>query len=615
MLADRPSWSAARVKYDWVASKEFMACLLGLHAGEGWWGERLGWIIRAAGRGDKRADGRSAFGPPSVEMQLVSKKRGTVRPRKISLRALIAALVGCLVLTAALLALLRGSPPEVATVDADAAAQAPASEPPAADATTLERREQVVEDTNEMLLWESPTSGPPISLEWTPAGAQCFVHLRPAALIAHGEGERVLAGLGSWGRDAVDRLRAATGAELTEIDAVLVSIVEGVDGKLDACLRVELVKPWDDAELARRFPNGREAKLGKSFVRIVDDRARWLADQASRPGHTLVVCPQAIASELIDSGGESPPLVRDLESLVAHADTLRDVTIIFSPRFLQAGGSGLVAGDAAPLRDGLLWLVDRDATAAAVSAHWDADFFVELRAAPALSVPPRRLAARLRERVAELPSKIDAVIDPSSRPPYGRNVLERLPAMLRTLAELTRSGDDDRLAVLNCYLPAPAGHNLLTATELLLTLPPGEAASAAGQPTGNRPQSIEDLLTQPTSLSFPKDSLQRALELLADDLGVPVVIAGADLQLDGITQNQSLSLNMRNRPAGEILVEILRRANPDRTAAGPADPRQKLVYVIEPPTGDGPGRIIVTTRSAAEKRGLALPAVFGSAGR
>jgi hypothetical protein len=61
---------------------------------------------------------------------------------------------------------------------------------------------------------------------------------------------------------------------------------------------------------------------------------------------------------------------------------------------------------------------------------------------------------------------------------------------------------------------------------------------------------------------------------------------------------------MVNRTAAEILVEILRRANPDKLAAGPADPRQKLVYVV------GPKAIFITTRAAAADRGERLPAVF-----
>ena len=45
-------------------------------------------------------------------------------------------------------------------------------------------------------------------------------------------------------------------------------------------------------------------------------------------------------------------------------------------------------------------------------------------------------------------------------------------------------------------------------------------------------------------------------------------------------------------------------------ATGPADPRQKLVYVIEPTTTGAAERIIVTTRTAAAKRGDQLPEPF-----
>jgi hypothetical protein len=107
-----------------------------------------------------------------------------------------------------------------------------------------------------------------------------------------------------------------------------------------------------------------------------------------------------------------------------------------------------------------------------------------------------------------------------------------------------------------------------------------------------------------TTLSFPKETLEKALEMLSMDLKIPLQIAGRDLQLEGITKNQTLSLDLRDRKAGDILVAILRQANPDRTATSAADPRQKLVFVIR---GDA---IIVTTRSAAAQRNEELPEVF-----
>jgi hypothetical protein len=149
------------------------------------------------------------------------------------------------------------------------------------------------------------------------------------------------------------------------------------------------------------------------------------------------------------------------------------------------------------------------------------------------------------------------------------------------------------------------------AAELLLTQPrAGESTTTVESPGDAKPSTIEERLAAATSLSFTKDSLERALELLAEDIGVEISLQGADLQLDGITKNQSLALDLRNRPAREILLEILLRANSDRTATGPTDPRQKLVYVIQPDQAGRPGRIIVTTRTAAEKREDRLPDVF-----
>jgi hypothetical protein len=111
-------------------------------------------------------------------------------------------------------------------------------------------------------------------------------------------------------------------------------------------------------------------------------------------------------------------------------------------------------------------------------------------------------------------------------------------------------------------------------------------------------------------LQFARDSLEAALEQLSKAIGVEIVILGPDLQADGITRNQQLSMNLENRPAAEILVEILRAANPDKSATGPQDERQKLVYVVKPKSAEGPEAVFVTTRAAAAERGEKLPADF-----
>jgi len=493
-------------------------------------------------------------------------------------------------------------------------------------------REQVVDDPVGELLWTSPTTGPPLSLAHVPAGAQCLIHLRPALIASHPDGERILAALGPWGQSALSRLREMLGAEVIDIDSLLMAIIVEADGQLDACLRADFNPPSskggargeipdrdrhgaaDVSELARRFPTAQPAKYRDTSYLSIGGRAIIPVSPA-----TIINCPSRLAAELIDSAGGAPPLIRDLEALVEQADADRAVTIIVAPKFLQASGNELLTASAAPIHEAIRWLIGGEATAVALSAHWDENFFVELRATPALNVQPRRLAGKLRERIAAAPDEVEEIVLASPWHPHGRKVLARFPGMLRALSRYSRSGEEDRHALVRGYLPPMAGHNLLMAAELLLTQPrAGEVAAATGHVSAP-PATLEARLAAKTSLTFTKDTLERALELLSEDIGVPIVIQGADLQLEGITKNQSLALDLRDRPAGEILVEILGQANPDRTATGPADPRQKLVYIVEPAASVGPsgasGRIIVTTRSAAEKRGDALPAPFARTAR
>jgi hypothetical protein len=239
--------------------------------------------------------------------------------------------------------------------------------------------------------------------------------------------------------------------------------------------------------------------------------------------------------------------------------------------------------------------------------NWGDGFFAELRAAPALSTSPRWLATTLHERLRSAANDVGQFVDGQTWTVHGQKVIERFPAMLRRLADATRHGEDSRQAVLNAYLPSVAGHNLLMGAELLLT----QRAKAGdhGQHAGESESSVEQRLAASASLVFPKETLQRAIESWAEEADVEASIDGAALAAEGITQNQTLTMDVRDRPAGEILVEILRLANPDRTATSAADPRQKLVYFVQPGVGDGE-RITVTTRAAAETARVALPVVF-----
>jgi hypothetical protein len=85
--------------------------------------------------------------------------------------------------------------------------------------------------------------------------------------------------------------------------------------------------------------------------------------------------------------------------------------------------------------------------------------------------------------------------------------------------------------------------------------------------------------------------------MLLNDAEIKYEIVGGDLQLEGITKNQSFGLDEKDKTVGEILRKIMLLANPDG----------KLVYVIKPAQPGGPETLFITTRAAAAKRGDKLP--------
>ena len=128
------------------------------------------------------------------------------------------------------------------------------------------------------------------------------------------------------------------------------------------------------------------------------------------------------------------------------------------------------------------------------------------------------------------------------------------------------------------------------------------SAMASGQSGGSssKPLSAQEKLQQKTSLSFPRDTLEKSIQLIAEDINLTIEILGNDLKLEGITKNQSFGLDEKEKTADEIIRAILIKANPDG----------KLVYIFR---GQGENEsLVITTRASAGERGDTIPSVFSS---
>ncbi len=483
-----------------------------------------------------------------------------------------------------------------------------------ADIVKALRKESTARDTKE--LWRSPTEGSPLKLGYLSPGAQLIAVLRPAALLEHPEADKIRAALGPAGQRGIESIEKATIARLGSMERLIIGgqVTSAGNWLVTYVVHTKRAIPRE-ALLARLTDPQEENESGQTYW-LSNDLAYYLPPGGN--GKVLVVAPPSEIADIISLAGNPPPLRRDIERLLDHTDAERQATIIVAPNSLFSEGQSLFAGELERLRAPLFWFLGDELSGAALSLNWSDDFFLELVATPKLENTPEKASLIFVERCKQIPDKLQQYTA-NLADPYGREIVARFPNMLRKLAEYTRSGFEPDCAVLRCYLPVVAGHNLLMAAELTLAEPPGTATQAVSADTApssnNAPaasEGVHDRLAKVTSLRFSKDTLEAALEQLSQDIGVPIVIRGPDLQADGITKNQSFGIDIADKPAGEILVEILRLANPDKEATSLADVRQKLVYVIEP----GPDKtelIVVTTRSRAKERRTELPAAFRAA--
>ena len=519
----------------------------------------------------------------------------------------------------------RPGPPEVAAVDrtlADPTPQSPmepfVEQPPrqAPESSPSPRetggsstvaREATIPDDGQSL-WASPTSGAPLSLNYLPPGPQIFLAVRPAALLVHPEGDKLQAALGPRGLQYLDQLKRITGFSAEEIEQVVVGLQAGGIGELEASFVVRLVQPLSTEEIVGRWSGAKQSTHDGKDYYVAGPYAYYVPEE--QEGRTIAVTSPKYIRDVLLLDGAMPPLEREMERMLADTDTNRHFTLLFPPKHIfgeahQAVFSGTIADLKDPLAQ---FLGDEAIKAAQLSLHLDQHFFAELRIFGTLDISPHELADQMHDRLDDVPKQMRRVIFGMQPYSYSAEILAEFPEMIRVFAEYTRGGAANEQAVLRSYLPAVAGHNLVMASELALAQRGGGPRAAPVAGAAAEPKSLDELLQQPATLSFARDTLEQSLKMLSEELGAEIIILGGDLQLDGITKNQSFGIDLRDQPAQTILEQILLLANPDKTAAGPDDPKQKLVYVIKP--NNGKDAIFVTTRAQAEKRGDTLPDAF-----
>jgi hypothetical protein len=402
--------------------------------------------------------------------------------------------------------------------------------------------------------WASPTSGPPLNLNYLASGAQVVLAVRPASIVRRAEGDQILPALGPSGPAAEQLLKTLTGMPLGQIDQVIAVWHDSDNGQLAPMLIVRTHEKIAIDALLPAWGNPSPAKEGDESYYQGQPWSYYLP--AKEEGKVLVVGQTAAIKEAIQSAGGTPAMSAHLERMLKSTDADRDVTLAFIPGSLFSDNQAFFVGELASLRKPAETFFGDDTKAGLVSLHFAGNFFVELRVLGSADKSADSLSSQFANRARSLPDMVENGLLPLTLHRYAKKLLQRFPEQLRVLAENTRSDVDDDMAVLRCYLPGVATHNLLLATELALAEQPLAGGSTSGS-GAEKPRSIAELLKKKTTLTFPRDTLEKSLQMLMDDVGIKYEILGGDLQLEGITKNQSFGLDEKDKTAGEILRKIM----------------------------------------------------------
>ena len=476
--------------------------------------------------------------------------------------------------------------------------------------------QQVVPDDGEQL-WKSPTWGEPISFEYSPPGAQLFFVLRPSALLASAEGQRVLQALGpefaaarkSWEQDA--------GVNWSEISQLIMTLHQE-----ELRLRVAFVVKLDDSgqaqDLLQRW-GGPEQQ--QAHDQTYYQSPKWCYYLPEETASVFVMGGKTEVEGVLEFSGRAPPNGA-IEKLRRVSDADHHFSL-FSTPFSMTGellrdGREYFFGPARKLREPLDALFPQGLDALSVSMHFGEQFYLETRFF-GRTRDRHALAADFHKRIAEIPDQIERYSARVLPHPYWRMVANRYPGMVRFLHRQLRIGVGRDEAVINGVLPAPAAHNLLFGGTMFLMSQPGVALVDNSATESAGPQNLELLLASKIDLSFDQQSLEFSIRDLGQEVkdrypNLPfdfrIQIVGADLENDGITRNQQVrNINLNDKSLSESLTEIVVVAQ--ATGKPPSHPDQKLIWVVGPdPEQPDKQIVLVTTRSAAMKNNYTLPAVF-----
>ena len=338
-------------------------------------------------------------------------------------------------------------------------------------------------DDDGQTLWTSPTAGAPLALSYLPSGAQAFLVVRPAELVASDEGLKLLDALGQLGESMKTKARATLGVGLEDIEQLSIASFPDESGTSQMAFAMRLAKAIPQATLWEAWgkPPQVEQESKKFFA-----SARWayyLPDEEQ--GRLVAIAP--VATMQGDPRCRRSAIDRQRHRATATRLGRRATRQPACDPQLFAHRRRLLEGDLEKLRDPLAQFLDESIEAVLVSAHLGDELF--RRAARACA--GRSAASRAWPRCCEpawipCPSSLQAYVASLEPQALWPAVVDRFPRMVQVLNDYTRAGVEDRQAVLRDVpaagsRPQPGAGHGIDAVRTARRREAGEATSPPAQ--------------------------------------------------------------------------------------------------------------------------------------
>lgn len=432
----------------------------------------------------------------------------------------------------------------------------------------------------------------------------------------------------------LDALQKRIVVPLDDVRLIAMAWFPGVDGVPRVAVAVHLKEPQNLESLAESWGVSEAVGPGGATLFASDEPDGFAYYPAFSKDGSVVPASMATADqgvtafavgsieqigEVADVAGSPVLFPRQLEELWRHTRPGDAIALLTQPNFLVADARAWVDALAPPLLDWIRSILTPECGGVLlrVVRTDDSGTYVEIRLAVAPGMSPVALREKMVDRLDKAPTSADDFLVSSNVDPSWRLLAARLPTMWAFVSDQTRSLIDDRQVIFNAYLP-PAALPQITLATLLASNTTGTMAASGTAPKTEK-LTVAEMLDRPMSISFGQESMQFAVDTITTEFNdtlpdgnkmPPVEIIGGDLQLMGITQNQQIrDFAKQNLPLRQVLTDLVLGANPDKTATGPADPKQALVWVVVG-TGDD-AKIYVTTRQASKGK-YDLPKEFSA---